>query len=136
MRHHWHHNHTEVTEMPDSEVEEQWRMTLPAVSLTFGILASAFFALRVYTSRIASRKIRAEDLLMGISVVLMWGTVASVLLSTSVWCRSCYAAGVANFLNRSIQWYWSAWVANTATTKTLAQLCMWPMPFRRLASAC
>ncbi|KAJ6790021.1 hypothetical protein PWT90_06746 [Aphanocladium album] len=73
-------NHTSPTEMPDSPVAERWRLTLPAVSLTFGILASGIFALRVYASRFSSCKIRAEDVLMGISVVLMWGTVASVLL--------------------------------------------------------
>lgn len=78
-RGHW--NHTSPTEMPDSPIAERWRALLPAVSLTFGILASAVFALRVYASRFASCKIRAEEMLMGISVVLMWGTVASVLLS-------------------------------------------------------
>lgn len=78
-RGHW--NHTSPTEMPHSSVEQRWRSTLPAVSLTFGILASAVFALRVYASRFASCKMRAEDVLMGISVVLMWGTVASVLMS-------------------------------------------------------
>ncbi len=78
---HRHWNHTSPTEMPDSPVAERWRALLPAVSLAFGILASAVFALRVYASRFASCKIRAEDMLMGISVVLMWGTVASVLLS-------------------------------------------------------
>ncbi|KAJ3482917.1 hypothetical protein NLG97_g7440 [Lecanicillium saksenae] len=77
---HGHWNHTAPTEMPDSPVAERWRRILPAVSLTFGILASAVFALRVYASRFSSCKIRAEDILMGISVVLMWGTVASVLL--------------------------------------------------------
>ncbi|OAR02217.1 hypothetical protein LLEC1_05051 [Akanthomyces lecanii] len=77
-RRHW--NHTLPTEMPDSPVAERWRALLPAVSLAFGILASAVFVLRVYASRFASCKIRAEDMLMGVSVVLMWGTVASVLL--------------------------------------------------------
>ncbi|KAM3513028.1 hypothetical protein MY11210_003333 [Beauveria gryllotalpidicola] len=66
--------------MPHSPVEQRWRLTLPAVSLTFGILASIVFALRVYASKFASCKMRAEDVLMGISVVLMWGTVASVLM--------------------------------------------------------
>ncbi|PQK11225.1 hypothetical protein BB8028_0002g15430 [Beauveria bassiana] len=77
-RSHW--NHTSPVEMPHSPVEQRWRSTLSAVSLTFGILASAVFALRVYASRSASCKMRAEDVLMGISVVLMWGTVASVLM--------------------------------------------------------
>lgn len=81
MRHHGHWNHTSPTEMPDSPVAERWRVLLPAVSLTFGILASAIFALRIYASKSPACKIRAEDVLMGISVVLMWGTVASVLLS-------------------------------------------------------
>lgn len=80
MYHHHNHNHT-ATEMPDSPVELRWRLTLPAVSLTFGILASTIFALRIYASRFAACKIRAEDVLMGVGVVLMWGTVASVLLS-------------------------------------------------------
>ncbi|KAM3445778.1 hypothetical protein NHJ13734_000231 [Beauveria thailandica] len=77
-RKHW--NHTSPHDMSHSLAEQRWRLTLPAVSLTFGILASAVFALRVYASRFASRKMRAEDVLMGISVVLMWGTVASVLM--------------------------------------------------------
>lgn len=87
---HGHWNHTSPTEMPDSPTELRWRMTLPAVSLTFGILASAVFVLRVYASRFASCKIRAEDVLMGISVVLMWGTVASVLLSECCPACSCF----------------------------------------------
>ncbi|OAA69515.1 integral membrane protein [Cordyceps fumosorosea ARSEF 2679] len=77
---HGHWNHTTPTEMPHSPVEEHWRTTLPAVSLTFGILASAVFVLRVFAARFTSCKLRAEDVLMGVGVVLMWGTVASVLM--------------------------------------------------------
>lgn len=75
------HNHTQPTEVPDTPAAQHWRMTLPAVSLTFGILASLVVGLRVYASRLSSCKIRADDVIMAASVVLMWGTVASALLS-------------------------------------------------------
>ncbi|KAF1736535.1 hypothetical protein CRV24_002141 [Beauveria bassiana] len=90
--------------MPHSPVEERWRSTLSAVSLTFGILASAVFALRVYASRSASCKMRAEDVLMGISVVLMWGTVASVLMMPKFWASStaCCKVAIILFLRRVV----------------------------------
>lgn len=84
MAHQGHWNRTRpapTTVMPDLPDAEHWRTTLSAVSLTFGILASAVFVLRVCVARCSSCKIRAEDVIMGVGVVLMWGTIASVLLS-------------------------------------------------------
>ncbi|ATY59049.1 integral membrane [Cordyceps militaris] len=83
MAHQGHWNRTRpapTTVMPDLPDAEHWRTTLSAVSLTFGILASAVFVLRVCVARCSSCKIRAEDVIMGVGVVLMWGTIASVLL--------------------------------------------------------
>lgn len=62
-------------------VAGDWRTILPAVSLTFGVCASVAFAFRAYASRVFSRKIPAEDILMCAAVALMWGTIAAALTS-------------------------------------------------------
>jgi hypothetical protein len=64
-----------------TEEAEGWRRTLPAVSLTFGIAASIIFAVRAYASRLFSCKLQLEDILMGVAVTLMWGTIAAALTS-------------------------------------------------------
>ncbi len=58
-----------------------WKTTLLATSLTFAILATIFYALRVYASRKSRRIVRPDDIFMGLAVVFMWAETAAVLLS-------------------------------------------------------
>lgn len=60
-----------------------WKTTLLATSLTFAILATIFYALRVYASSKSQRIVRPDDIFMGLAVVLMWAETAAVLLSES-----------------------------------------------------
>lgn len=69
-----------------ADYADYWKNTLAGVSLTFAILPTIMFGLRVYASRMVSRKVRADDILMGVALILMWGNTASVLLSK---CLSC-----------------------------------------------
>ncbi|KAJ4152868.1 hypothetical protein LMH87_009388 [Akanthomyces muscarius] len=57
-----------------------WKTTLLATSLTFAILATIFYALRVYASRKSRRIVRPDDIFMGLAVVFMWAETAAVLL--------------------------------------------------------
>jgi hypothetical protein len=73
--------------MADQEPEwahfaEFWKNTLAGVSITFAILPTIMFCLRVYASHLVSSRVRADDILMGVAVLLMWGNTASVLLSS------------------------------------------------------
>ena len=65
----------------DHAYAEYWKDTLAGVSLTFAILPTIVFCMRVYASHMISHRYRADDILMGCAVVLMWGNTASVLLS-------------------------------------------------------
>lgn len=58
-----------------------WKTTLLATSLAFAILATIFYLLRVYASRLARRRVRPDDIFMGFAVAFMWAETASVLLS-------------------------------------------------------
>lgn len=58
-----------------------WKTTLSAASLTFAILATTVYLLRVYASRVARRLVRPDDIFMGLAVVFMWAETAAVLLS-------------------------------------------------------
>ncbi len=69
------------SEIPPLAAAGEWKTILPAVSLTFGIIASITFALRAYASRLFSCKIPVEDILMCAAVALMWGTIAAALTS-------------------------------------------------------
>ncbi|KAJ6789518.1 hypothetical protein PWT90_03099 [Aphanocladium album] len=57
-----------------------WKLTLSAASLTFAILATIFYLLRVYASRLSRRLVRPDDIFMGLAVVFMWAETAAVLL--------------------------------------------------------
>ncbi|KND87613.1 hypothetical protein TOPH_07738 [Tolypocladium ophioglossoides CBS 100239] len=67
-------------DFPESEESAYWKRVTIAVPLTFTILATIVYMLRVYATRKISSKVRAEDVLMGCAVVLMWGDTASILL--------------------------------------------------------
>lgn len=69
------------TESSWAHYAEFWKNTLAGVSLTFAIIPTIVYGLRVYASRMVSNKVRADDILMGVAVVLMWGNTASVCLS-------------------------------------------------------
>lgn len=58
-----------------------WKQTLAGVSLAFGILATFFYGLRIWASKIAKRRVRTDDIWMGFAVLFMWAETASVLLS-------------------------------------------------------
>lgn len=58
-----------------------WKLTLTSTALTFAILATLLFALRVYASKRARRHLRPHDVFMGLAVVFMWAETAAVLLS-------------------------------------------------------
>ena len=58
-----------------------WKQTLAGASLTFGVLATLFYGLRIWASKIAKRRVRADDVWMGFAVFFMWAETASVLLS-------------------------------------------------------
>lgn len=70
-------------DFPESEEAAYWRRVNTAVPLTFAILATIAYALRVYATLVIARRVRVEDFFMGCAVLLMIGNTASVLLSMS-----------------------------------------------------
>lgn len=60
---------------------EYWKNVLAGVSLTFAIIPTIAWCMRLYASHMVSNKIRADDILMGCAVLLMWGDTAAVLMS-------------------------------------------------------
>ena len=72
-----------MAQVYDEAYAQHWKTVLTAVSLTFAILPTIVFCMRAYASHIVSHKIRADDILMGCAVVLMWGNTAAVLMSKS-----------------------------------------------------
>ncbi|OAQ60318.1 hypothetical protein VFPPC_10736 [Pochonia chlamydosporia 170] len=67
-------------DFPESEEAAYWRRVNTAVPLTFAILATIAYALRVYATLVIARRVRVEDFFMGCAVLLMIGNTASVLL--------------------------------------------------------
>ena len=70
-----------VRDFPESTEAARWRQALAGVSLTFAILPSILYILRIAALRRVSRKPRADDVLMGFAVVLLWGSTAAALMS-------------------------------------------------------
>ena len=71
----------EDEEKPWAAYAEYWKNTLAAVSLTFAIIPTIVYGLRVYSSHMVSKRVRPDDILMGAAVIFMWGNTASVCLS-------------------------------------------------------
>lgn len=71
-------------DFPESEEAAYWRRVNTAVPLTFAILATIAYLLRVYATVVIARRVRVEDFFMGFAVLLMFGNTAAVLLSTFV----------------------------------------------------
>lgn len=92
-------------DFPESPEAAHWRVVLSSVSLIFAIIATIAFALRAYASRLVSSKLRIEDVLMGIAVILMWADTAAALMSTLLLLPGQILLSSANTINRGLQWH-------------------------------
>lgn len=92
---------------PWADSAEYWKNVLFGVSLTFGIIPTLAYALRVCASIKVSRKVRADDIFMGFAVLFMWGTTAAVCMSTLGVFSFLYLIpdGLTDSCGRGFQWY-------------------------------
>lgn len=72
----------------ESSEAARWRVLISTISLTCGGLATLSVLLRLYACRKTGSSIRAEDNLMIVAVIFMWGSTAGALLSKSLRCES------------------------------------------------
>ncbi|KAK2616208.1 hypothetical protein QQS21_000840 [Conoideocrella luteorostrata] len=70
-------------DFPESDDAALWRRVNTAVPLTFGIIATVAYTMRLYATVMIVRRVRVEDYLMGLAVLLMIGNTASVLIKAS-----------------------------------------------------
>ena len=84
-----------------------WKRTIVAVSLTFGILATIIYLLRVYATRRVSRRVTLDEVIMGCAVLVMWAHETCVLISMySIRCALYQMVAVKLTRNRNVEWAW------------------------------
>lgn len=66
----------------DWKTDEYWKTVSTVVVLVFAGLATLAYALRMYAMRISLGKVKVEDILMGIGLLLSYGATVATVLST------------------------------------------------------